>query len=96
MINQFVQMHETVILKLRIEGLSLGGYVFFQYRFIVSNQINVKMGQIIVIQYAKLPNLIVLESYSSSCFPLLLHSVCYTILSVLSPSPLWPTRADRG
>ena len=43
------------------------------------------MGQIVVIQYAKLPNLIVLDSCSSSCFPLLLHSVCYTILSVLSP-----------
>ena len=70
--------------------------MFLQYRFIVSNKINVKMGQVVVIQYAKLPNLIVFDSCRSSCFPLLLHSVCYTILSVLSPSTLWPTRADRG
>ena len=42
------------------------------------------MGQIVVIQYAKLPNVNVLDSCSSSCFPLLPHSVCYTILSVLN------------
>ena len=93
MIKQLVQMHESLILKLRIEWLSLGGYVFLRYRFIVSNKINVKMGQKVVIQYAKLPNLIVLDSCSSSCFPLLLHSVCYTILSVLSPPSLIPPPA---
>ena len=38
-------------------------------------QINLKMGQIVVIQYAKLPNVNVLDSCCSSCFPLLLHSV---------------------
>ena len=52
------------------------------------------MGQIVVIEYAKLPNVNVLDSCSSSCFPLLLHSVCYTILSVLSP-PLSNTRPPR-
>ena len=73
MINQLVQMHENSILNLELDDCHEGVMCFYNINLLY--QINLKMGQIVVIQYAKLPNVNVLDSCCSSCFPLLLHSV---------------------